>query len=83
MLPRGIEPRSSVLQTGAMTTSAKAANWSPYKDLNLDPTAPNGKCNQITLYGDKTLVPQEGIEPPHPDYKTGPLPLRIQGQKTY
>ena len=26
------------------------------------------------------LVPQEGIEPPHPDYKTGPLPLRIQGQ---
>ncbi len=25
MLPRGIEPRSSVLQTGAMTTSAKAA----------------------------------------------------------
>ena len=23
--PRGIEPRSSVLQTGAMTTSAKAA----------------------------------------------------------
>ena len=27
------------------------------------------------------LVPQEGIEPPHPAYKTGPLPLRIQGQK--
>ena len=25
--PRGIEPRSSVLQTGAMTTSAKAANF--------------------------------------------------------
>jgi hypothetical protein len=25
-------------------------------------------------------VPQEGIEPPHPAYKTGPLPLRIQGQ---
>ena len=24
--PRGIEPRSSVLQTGAMTTSAKVAN---------------------------------------------------------
>ena len=29
----------------------------------------------------RILVPQEGIEPPHPDYKTGPLPLRIQGQK--
>jgi len=28
----------------------------------------------------RKLVPQEGIEPPHPDYKTGPLPLRIQGQ---
>jgi hypothetical protein len=27
----------------------------------------------------KKLVPQEGIEPPHPAYKTGPLPLRIQG----
>ena len=27
------------------------------------------------------LVPQEGIEPPHPAYKAGPLPLRIQGQK--
>ena len=27
------------------------------------------------------LVPQDGIEPPHPAYKTGPLPLRIQGQK--
>jgi len=25
-------------------------------------------------------VPQERIELPHPDYKTGPLPLRIQGQ---
>ncbi len=29
------------------------------------------------------LVPQEGIEPPHPAYKTGPLPLRIQGQKNW
>lgn len=27
------------------------------------------------------LVPQVGIEPTHPAYKTGPLPLRIQGQK--
>ena len=27
--------------------------WSPYQDLNLDLTAPNGKCNLITLYGDK------------------------------
>ena len=26
------------------------------------------------------VVPQDGIEPPHPAYKTGPLPLRIQGQ---
>ena len=25
-------------------------------------------------------MPQDGIEPPHPAYKTGPLPLRIQGQ---
>jgi hypothetical protein len=25
-------------------------------------------------------VPQAGIEPTHPAYKTGPLPLRIQGQ---
>ena len=26
------------------------------------------------------MVPQDRIELPHPDYKTGPLPLRIQGQ---
>ena len=26
------------------------------------------------------MVPQDGIEPPHPAYKTGPLPLRIQGR---
>lgn len=26
------------------------------------------------------LVPLAGIEPTHPDYKTGPLPLRIKGQ---
>lgn len=25
------------------------------------------------------MVPQVGIEPTHPDYKTGPLPLRILG----
>ena len=25
------------------------------------------------------MVPQERIELPHPAYKTGPLPLRIQG----
>jgi hypothetical protein len=25
------------------------------------------------------MVPQAGIEPTHPAYKTGPLPLRIQG----
>ena len=27
--------------------------WSPYQDSNLDLTSPNGKCNLITLYGDK------------------------------
>ena len=27
------------------------------------------------------MVPQERIELPHPAYKTGPLPLRIQGQR--
>jgi hypothetical protein len=37
VLPRGIEPRSSVLQTGAMTTSAKAAfdlSWCSRVELN-------------------------------------------------
>ena len=29
----------------------------------------------------ENLVPQAGIEPTHPAYKTGPLPLRIQGLK--
>jgi hypothetical protein len=27
----------------------------------------------------QNLVPSKGIEPLHPDYKTGPLPLRIRG----
>ena len=27
------------------------------------------------------MVPQVGIEPTQPAYKTGPLPLRIQGHK--
>lgn len=33
--PRGIEPLSSVLQTAAMTTSAKDANWCFYQESNL------------------------------------------------
>ena len=33
----------------------------------------------LPLHQRDILVPQDGIEPPHPAYKTGPLPLRIQG----
>jgi hypothetical protein len=38
VLPVGIEPTSMVLQTTAMTTSAKAANilWGDYWELNPD-----------------------------------------------
>ena len=31
-------------------------NWSPYLDSNQDPTAPNRKCNQITLQRDIEFV---------------------------
>ena len=31
----------------------------------------------------RVLVPQDGIEPPHSRYKGEPLPLRIQGQKSF
>ena len=36
--PRGIEPRSTVLQTAAMTTSAKVAYWGEGRDSNSQPT---------------------------------------------
>ena len=35
----------------------------------------------ISLHREKLLVPLDRIELPHPDYKTGPLPLRIKGLK--
>ena len=42
-------------------------------------TWPQTTHDTISPHREK-LVPQEGIEPPHPAYKTGPLPLRIQGR---
>lgn len=43
------------------------------------------RINRPIVDGDKEqilLVPLERIELPHPDYKTGPLPLRIKGRNT-
>ena len=55
--------------------------------VGIEPTFMLETCHGQAIYVHSyqllhpNLVPQEGIEPPHPDYKTGPLPLRIQGQK--
>ena len=42
--PRGIEPRSSVLQTGAMTTSAKAALFGVTNRYRSGTTCFTDKC---------------------------------------
>jgi len=45
VLPRGIEPLSMVLQTTAMTTSAKAAYLVPRWRIEL----PSTVCNTVVL----------------------------------
>ena len=77
VLPSGIEPDSSDLQTVAMTTSAKAANWSEYKDLNLGRLVPNQICYRATLYSDKIGV-LWGIEPSQTDSQSVMQPLHQQ-----
>ena len=47
----------------------------PMARRTSNPSKQNG-ANALGIY----LVPLAGIEPTHPDYKTGPLPLRIKGQ---
>ena len=76
VLPRGIEPRSSVLQTGAMTTSAKAALvLLPRIELGIHPYQ---GCVIPLNY--KSMVPCEGIEPPSDPCKGPALPLDEQGK---
>ena len=79
----GIEP--IVTKVGRFTvschtiTAASPLYWSEYKDSNLGPPGPKPGALARLRHTPNKLVPQEGIEPPHPAYKTGPLPLRIQG----
>ena len=65
--PLGIEPSSSVLQTGAMTTSAKAANYLSRPDSHrqytryVEPSLPTGTCFLHTT-DEKYLVVMERVE---------------------
>ena len=51
MLPVGIEPTSTALQTAAMTTSAKAA-WCIDKGLNLGPSPCKGAALPLSYQCD-------------------------------
>jgi hypothetical protein len=60
VLPPGIEPGSSVLQTGAMTTSAKVAYLVLLERIELSlPPYQRG----VLPFNYKSMVPAEGIEP--------------------
>ena len=45
----GIEPVTYTMSTWCSTPELIDCNWSPYKDSNLDHTAPNRVRNLITL----------------------------------
>ena len=58
--PPGIEPGSSVLQTGAMTTSAKVAYLVLLERIELSlPPYQRG----VLPFNYKSMVPAEGIKP--------------------
>ena len=59
----GIEPLSTVLQTAAMTTSAKLAlSWCSYQESNLEYILTKDALYHLTI---RALVGDTGIEPVH------------------
>ena len=76
--PLGIEPSSTMLQTVAMTTSAKAANWG-----NQWGTIPYYQFHRLGCeplhYGHRCLAPGVGIEPTIAESKSVVLPLHYPG----
>ena len=79
MPPPGIEPGSSVLQTVAMTTSAKAALGCP---TGIDPVLPVSQTSvQATTLWTPLLAPGVGIEPTIAESKSVVLPLHYPGTK--
>ena len=61
--PVGIEPTSSGLQPGAMTTSAKAANFLVLRD-GLEPPSPDYKTGILAFeITEHCLVCVAGFEP--------------------
>ena len=69
-------PTDSFGDCGAAITP-ESNIWYAERDLNPQPT--DYESAALTIELSAQLVPPKGIEPLHPDYKTGPLPLRIKG----
>jgi hypothetical protein len=77
----GFEPTASSFQTRPSTRLTLHTDKIGAVDGNR--TRLNLIDNQVPYpedYNGINLVPLAGIEPTHPAYKTGPLPLRIKGQ---
>ena len=66
MLPPGIEPGSTVLQTAAMTTSAKVAYTGVLDGERSHTIAFTEQCADHYTTNTIELVPPKGIEPLFP-----------------
>ena len=85
MQPVGIEPTSTVLQTAAMTTSARVANFTGFHFSSFDETivkhtqsrlAPSlAASGELRITMRFTMVGLERIELSYPLCKSGVLPL--------
>ena len=65
VLPLGIAPSSSELQSGAMTTSAKEAYLKMVPAEGLEPSPPGPQPSELTSYTTtgKKMVSMVGVEP--------------------
>lgn len=52
----GLEPTSNGFVDRCLSVRTPTLIWSPYYDLNVDPTAPNGVLYQVELYGEKCRI---------------------------
>ena len=77
----GRKNRTSVSWSQTTNSTIKLTREKLVEDGRIELPLHACKAHVLPLSLIPQLVPQDGIEPPHPAYKTGPLPLRIQGHK--
>ena len=76
----GIAPGTGAYETPEILLLQPAINLAALGGNDPHSSTVTVSCASMNTLRPNLLVPQEGIEPPHPAYKAGPLPLRIQGQ---